>query len=103
MEYKIYTLSDPETLNVRYVGVTSHSLSNRLSGHIHDAKTKFSHKCNWIKSLLAKGLKPLIQELESCTESEWEDLEIYWIEQFRQWNFHLVNADKGGKGVIKIN
>ncbi len=95
---KIYTLSDPQTNTIRYVGKTSSTLESRLSGHITLAKkglTKY-HSSRWIKSLLLKGLIPKIELIEEVEDSQWEVLEIYWIEQFRQWGFKLTNIQKGG-------
>ena len=31
-------------------------------------------------------------------KTQWIPLEIYWIEQYRQWGFDLVNKNKGGSG-----
>jgi len=37
--------------------------------------------------------------LDIVDEDEWKFLECYWIEQFRQWGFNLLNQNKGGGGV----
>lgn len=37
---KLYVLKDPETLKIRYVGITIQELNSRLNGHIHDVKTR---------------------------------------------------------------
>lgn len=77
----IYTLSHPITNEIRYIGFTSkNSLDKRLKEHLRDRrKTK---RVSWIKSLLNKGLKPVIEELDSCNFGNWKQLEQYWI-----WNF----------------
>jgi hypothetical protein len=31
-------------------------------------------------------------------KTQWKPLEIYWIEQYRQWGFNLVNKNRGGSG-----
>jgi hypothetical protein len=41
-----------------------------------------------------------IDEVESLDRSDWKPLECYWIEQFRQWGFTLLNKNKGGGGAI---
>ena len=42
----------------------------------------------------------IIDEIKSLDRKEWEPLESYWIEQFRQWGFEIVNKrKKGGSGV----
>jgi len=41
----------------------------------------------------------VIDEVNSLDRKLWKSLETYWIEQFRQWNFELINVRKeGGSG-----
>lgn len=95
----IYTLSDPITGEIRYVGKTN-CLRKRLYNHISRArkKTSNSHKNNWINKLLNENLKPKIDFLDEVPVEQWEDYEIYWIEQFKQWGFNLLNTCEGGEG-----
>ena len=40
-----------------------------------------------------------VDEVESLNHKDWEPLETYWIEQFRQWGFEIMNKRrKGGSG-----
>jgi len=40
-----------------------------------------------------------IDEVNSLSYNDWEPLETYWIEQFRQWGFEVLNKrKKGGSG-----
>ena len=40
-----------------------------------------------------------IDEISSINHDDWEPIETYWIEQFRQWGFEVVNKRKqGGSG-----
>ena len=32
---------------------------------------------------------------------EWKQWECYWIEQFKQWGFNLINQNEGGGGLDK--
>ena len=51
MKYiKIYTLSHPDTHEIRYVGMTSKSLKERLTNHWSHIYQN-NHRTNWIKSL----------------------------------------------------
>lgn len=46
---KVYVLVDPFTITVRYIGITSQSLKDRLQNHIHDSKFRSDenyHKSN---------------------------------------------------------
>jgi hypothetical protein len=41
----------------------------------------------------------VIDQIESLEYKDWEPLETYWIEQFKQWGFEVVNTrKKGGSG-----
>jgi len=41
----------------------------------------------------------IIDEIYSLDHKLWKPLESYWIEQFRQWGFELMNINKkGGQG-----
>jgi hypothetical protein len=93
---KIYTLSDPITGQIRYVGQTVLSLRLRLLYHMSESRQPiYTHKTNWIRSILQKGLEPKIELLEFGV---WNEDEMYWIEQFKQWGFNLVNGTIGGDG-----
>ena len=81
---KIYVLKHPDTLEVRYVGKTVRSLSRRLGNHIANAKGNKhnKHLSNWILKIIAEGKKPIIELLEECEHSIWQEREKYWISQF---------------------
>jgi hypothetical protein len=40
----------------------------------------------------------VIDFIESLYRKDWEPLETYWLEQFRQWGFLIVNHNKKGGG-----
>lgn len=91
----VYTLSDPINGEVRYVGKTVVCIKKRYNHHLDKARRKpTNHRDYWIRSLLNKGLFPVIEELEK-TES---DTETFWIEQFKCWGFNLTNMTSGGEG-----
>lgn len=92
----IYTLSNPETLEIRYVGKTKHPLNRRLNGHIWNRKSN-AKVSKWVLSLYRKGCYPIIELLEECNEDNWEDTERYWIAQFKTWGFTLMNTAEGGE------
>lgn len=39
-----------------------------------------------------------IDEINSLDHKNWKWLESYWIEQFRQWGFEVLNINNGGGG-----
>lgn len=92
----IYTLADPRTNEVRYVGKT-HDMHQRFSKHIRDKRR--AHKWHWINSLLVLGLKPVMEIIEEITDqndSTWQESERFWIETLRFYGCRLVNQESGG-------
>lgn len=94
----IYTLSDPRTNEVRYVGKAT-DLVARVRGHIKDKAN--THKVHWIRKLIREGVKPKIEALETFidpTGETWEEAERFWIETLRFYGARLTNAKEGGIG-----
>lgn len=91
---KIYRLKDPITLEVRYVGKTVSSLEKRLGEHISYSKKGKTHRDNWIKSLPDR---PIIELIEECDDSIWEERERYWITYYKA---RLTNHTDGGEGML---
>jgi hypothetical protein len=94
----IYTLADPLTGDVRYIG-KAFDLPGRLRGHLKEIGS--TYKCNWIKTLKAEGKIPIIEALETlvdATDKEWQEAERFWIESLKHLGCRLTNADAGGIG-----
>ena len=93
---KIYVLKHPYTLEIRYVGKTVRSLSKRLGNHIANAKgNKHNrHLSNWILSILKENKRPIIELIEECEYSVWQEREKFWISQYD----NLINLTNGGDG-----
>lgn len=104
----IYSLKDPLTNEIRYVGKTV-NVKRRMYLHIAEAKTSKTHKAKWVNKLLESGVKPILEILEVVDDDCWEFWEKYWISQMRSWGFKLCNLTGGGDGVkfwseeMKIN
>lgn len=99
MKTYIYTLSHPQTGEIRYVGKTT-NLKRRTYQHFNIKVCKKlgnRHLGNWLLSILNNNLKPKLEVLEECTDN-WIKCEQYWIEQFKHWGFDLLNITKGGEG-----
>lgn len=97
----IYTLSDPETNEIRYVGVTHHP-DTRLAEHLSKARKhrETNHRACWIRSLLAKSLKPIFKVIENGEGPDWVAREQHWIAYYRGLGLRLVNATDGGEGTL---
>ncbi len=89
--YIIYTLSCPKTNVVKYIGQTYY-IKDRFRQHIAESRRTEHYKSYWIRSLMNEGLKPIIEVLDVVEESDANFWEKYWIEQFKSWNFSLVNS-----------
>lgn len=97
---KIYTLaSSISPNNIKYVGKTKFSLKQRLSEHLYYAKRKNGKTPNWVKNQLDLGNTIIIELIEEVEEADWENSEMYWIEQFKQWGFELKNILPGGNNL----
>lgn len=98
-EYYIYTLSDPISNEIKYIGKTK-NLKDRLYRHLsnYSLKESWTSKNKWLLNLKNNGLKPIMKVLDIGDENNIDELEIYWIEQFRQWGIKIKNETKGGDG-----
>jgi hypothetical protein len=88
--YKIYCLWCPVAEEIKYVGQTSVSLSQRLSGHLSERTNTV--KSLWIQSLLKEGKRPGMFTIDQTNNlSEANFLEEYWQCQLKSWNFNLLS------------
>lgn len=97
----IYILLD-ETGSIRYVGKTNNPVQ-RFQYHLYT--TGRSHKDNWIKSLVDRGHKPvmeIIEEVECECDEDWHEVEMFYISYMRFLGFNLTNIENGGQGPGRI-
>lgn len=96
---RLYTLADPRTDEVRYVGWTSSAPGARLSGHLTAARLdRKNHRCAWIRSLMVNGYKPSMRVLAFLESEDAPIYEMAYIEALRSTGTRLVNATDGGDG-----
>lgn len=99
----IYTLTDPRTNLVRYVGMTRKTLKQRLSTHMSIIRKKENNRrSTWIRKLAKLNLKPIIELLDEVDEADWDFYEQYWISQIKTWGFDLKNTTLRGKSSFDI-
>ena len=102
--YRFYVLtSSDDPTNIRYVGTTTKTIKQRLSGHKYNAthpnkRVQPIHK--WMWSKIEKGFTINIKEIDQCDESLWEATEQKWIKYYKDLGYKLLNISKGGVGVI---
>lgn len=99
----IYSICDPSTGDVRYVGKTSLSLEKRKKRHSLNAAAGIRrHLYNWWRSL-ADGLSPTFFELEIVPPGgDWVEAEQRWIAFYRAAGAVLANQCDGGQGTVGI-
>jgi group I intron endonuclease len=98
MNVFIYTLSDPRTEEVRYVGKTIKTLDRRLQEHLTTSKKMKDHRSKWIQSLVKINLTPKIEILDFCCEKKWQQTERFWIISLKFLGVNLTNQNDGGYG-----
>src|SRR3989304_2761683 len=78
-----YILKDPMTGKIRYLGYTNNT-KRRLYKHIYHARKNTypnSHKDNWIRMLLGKGVEPILEVIDSIRNVRDE----YVLKERRNW------------------
>ena len=94
----IYTLSDPNTGLIRYIGKTN-NIKKRLSRHLsNNHLSKSTKKNNWIISLLRNKSIPIIEVLDEVNSEDIDFYEVFYISLFKTWGFDLLNGTEGGDG-----
>jgi len=105
IRYHIYILKHPITNEIRYVGQTKNTLSNRLYDHLYEARKRknLTYKNNWVFSLLQKELKPKIEMLDYAWGiEEANQIEKTYIKRFKEMGKRLTNSTTGGEGHVPI-
>lgn len=95
----IYSLIDPRDNVIKYIGKTVKTIEQRLSQHVFQWKRdKGRHnKLNsWIKSLAKLELKPIIEVIDICDESNWKEYERGYIALMKSCGAPLKNQTIGG-------
>lgn len=98
MKWVIYTLKDPRSEEIRYVGFTKRDPAVRMRYHLRDTGTTYRHR--WINSLLAVGVSPVMQLVHRGDGPGWQEAERAWISFFRNFGCRLVNSTEGGEGLV---
>lgn len=94
----IYTLSDPRTGEIRYVGKTTNP-KDRLRCHLREARKPFdNHRLHWLRQLEAAGVRPILTVIDQATDETWIEAERRWIAHYRYLRYRLVNGTDGGDG-----
>lgn len=95
----IYGLVDPRNGVIRYVGLTTQSLTSRLSKHLNDAKLgDRSRRALWVRDLVLIGARPFPVVLERAPAERLAEAEVRWISKLRGTVGRLLtNITDGGE------
>lgn len=90
----VYSLIDPETNEIKYVGVTSSNLDKRLLAHVNEAKKskKKNLKNQWILDLSKRGIVPTLKPLAILPEGHFHlEIESLFIRNLKFNGANLLN------------
>jgi len=86
-------------INITYIYLVENCYENPNKVYVGKTKNPNQRKCIHKKTYGKQIVYTIIDQIESLDRKDWEPLESYWIEQFRQWGFDLQNKRmKGGSG-----
>lgn len=89
--YHIYTLTDPKTEKVRYVGMSKNA-HRRYAMHLLNMGRLDGQKDRWIKALAETGEAPSMSIIETVeTETEARKREKDWIQHYLNLKMPLTN------------
>lgn len=91
----IYTISDPISGLVKYVGKTK-CPKERFRKHLSERNN--TYKSKWITGLRNAGLEPVFEIIDECEESEWQIKERFYIRFYKSIGAILTNIMEGGEG-----
>lgn len=99
MKQYIYTLKDPISKEIRYVGKTK-DIKDRLKRHMSDSYLieSWTNKNKWLLNLKNKGLNPILEVIDEGNQSNINELEIKWISYYKDLGLDLTNMTNGGDG-----
>lgn len=93
----IYTLSDPNTLEVRYIGQTN-NINRRYNDHLSSSLNEISntfntYKARWIRKLILEGYSPIISIIHECVDLyESNNMERFYIDRYTNEGYKLTNS-----------
>lgn len=108
MDNIIYILIDPNTGEIRYVGLSTRG-TKRIKEYFFPSVRKQRKRLYvycWLNSLFSQGKKPIVRILQQWEHIEFSDLctaEVYWIAYFREIGAPLTNLAGGGGGCVGLS
>jgi len=93
----IYTLSDPSTMEIRYVGQTNEPkrrFNDHISSSINESSDSYNtYKARWIRKILNNNFLPIMNIIDSCSSFEESNkLERIYVENLTKDGYRLTNS-----------
>ena len=93
----IYTLSDPSTMEIRYVGQTNEPkrrFNDHISSSINESSDSYdTYKARWIRKIINNNLVPIMSIIDSCSSFEESNkLEKIYVENLTKDGCRLTNS-----------
>lgn len=93
----IYTLSDPSTMEIRYVGQTNEPkrrFNDHISSSINENSESYdTYKARWVRKLVNNNSLPIMNIVDSCNSfGESNKLERIYVENLTNDGFRLTNS-----------
>lgn len=97
MKFHIYHLIDPETKEVKYVGMTNNP-QRRYWQHIKNLDRRMTEKRAWLEGLFSRSLLPEIEIVDTAdNEVEGRNLEQQHVTMNKSTILNIHNPGKGMK------
>lgn len=91
----IYSLADPATGEVRYIGKANNA-KRRLASHIRDSRRRHTPVCCWLRKLTQDGALPTLTVVETVASDAWKEAERRHIAEAKASGVRLLNLAEGG-------
>lgn len=97
----VYALAEPETLAIRYVGMTTRDdVGKRLREHLWPSAKRRAHQpvYSWLQTLSGPPVVFVLDENPTDPHGS----ERFWIALLRAVGTNLLNANAGGGGTARV-
>lgn len=85
-------------MNITYIYLLENCYNDPNKVYIGKTKNIIIRERHHKRNYGSQIVFSIIDQVESFNRAEWEPLESFWLEQFRQWGFFIVNKNKKGGG-----
>ena len=81
-----------------YIYLITNCFNNLNNVYIGKTKNPTQRKNDHCKTYGKNIIYTIIDQVDSYSKDDWTLLESFWLEQFKQWGFFIVNKNKKGGG-----